>query len=150
MNKDLASGGGAPPLRFQEHRETILIVDDDPGISKLLVSFFQNKGYKTLTAFNGKEALEIVERDRPAMVLLDVTMPVMDGISTMKKIREKNPQTAVVMITGMREEGVAQEAVSLGSYAYILKPFDLDYLDLVVSTGLVMEPSLSSVNFKKI
>ena len=120
------------------HINTILIVDDEENMRELLKTFFEGKGFRILTAKNGEEALLWVKKEHPTMILLDVTMPGMDGILTLKKIREIDPQVGVVMATGIQDEAVAQEATSLGAYAYVLKPYDLKYLELVVLTRVVM------------
>lgn len=119
-------------------KQKILVVDDEPGIRELLKDFFERQGYPTLTAKNGEEGVMLVRTEQPAMILLDVSMPGMDGIATLKKIREINPEVGVVMATSMRDEQTAREASELGAYAYVLKPFDMQYLELVVMTRLVI------------
>ena len=116
----------------------ILIVDDDPGVLGLLKTYFEKQGDIPILAKNGEDALVLVDQERPAMTLLDVTMPGMSGLEVLKKIREKVPDMVVAMITGVHDEHLANEASALGSYAYVTKPFDLYYLGLVVSTGLMM------------
>ncbi len=122
----------------ESNKEKILIVDDEENICSLLKYFFEKKGYPTITAHNGEEAIALVEKERPSMILLDVMMPGMDGILTLRKIREIDPKVGVVMATGSQDELIAKEASALGSYAYVLKPFDLKYLELVVLTRLVI------------
>ena len=119
----------------------ILLVDDEVGIRKFLKDFFELKGYKTLEAKNGEEAVKMVRDEKPSVILLDVQMPGMDGILTLKKIREIDPEVGVVMATSVNDEEVAREAARLGSYSYVLKPFDLKYLELVVTTRLLMASS---------
>ncbi len=118
--------------------KTILIVDDEAPIRKLLQTFFQSKGYVTLEAASGAEAIDLVRSEKPALVLLDVRMPGMDGIETLKKILEIQPSIGVVMASGLQDETVAREATRLGAYAYVLKPFDFQYLELVVLARLLM------------
>ena len=72
------------------------------------------------------------------MILLDVTMPGMDGILTLKKIREADPDAGIVMATAVQDEQIAKEAIELGAYAYCVKPFDMQYLEMVVLTRLVI------------
>lgn len=119
-------------------RDQILIVDDEDSIRSLLQAFLKSKGHPTLTAKNGEEALKIVQEKKPAMVLLDVMMPGMNGIETLKKIREIDPEVGVVMATGIGDEEMAREASRHGSYHYVLKPFDLKYLELVVLTRMTL------------
>ena len=116
----------------------ILIVDDDIGVLGFLKAYFEKKGNIPIIAKNGEDALVLVDQERPTMTLLDVTMPGMSGLEVLKKIREKVPDMVVAMITGVHDEYLAKEASSLGAYAYVTKPFDLYYLGLVVSTGLMM------------
>ncbi len=119
-------------------KETILVVDDEEPIRKLLLDFFGRKGYRMLGAKNGEEALHQVRTEKPFVILLDVKMPGMDGILTLKKIREIDPEVGVVMTTSVQDEEIAREATALGAYHYVLKPFDLKYLELVVYTRLVI------------
>ena len=116
----------------------ILVVDDDPAIRKLLVEFLLTKNLQVLEATNGAEAIEMVKREKLDLILLDVSMPGMTGIETLRKIREFNKEIGVVMATANEDEATAKEAAELGSYQYVLKPFDLKYLELVVLTRLFM------------
>ena len=121
-----------------ERSEKILIVDDEEGIRKFLAEFFNRKGFKTIEAHNGEKAIELTKKEKPSVILLDFNMPGMDGIMTLKRIREIDPDVGVVMATSMQDEQIAQEASALGSYHYVLKPFDLKYLELVVLTRLTI------------
>ncbi len=116
----------------------ILVVDDEAGIRNLLKRFFEAKGYQTILAGSGEEALALLEKEKPSLVLLDVSMPGMDGIQALKKIRDIDPNVGVVMITGLNDEHIAKRATEMGAYAYVVKPFDMKYLELVVLTRLLM------------
>ncbi len=122
----------------EKHPEKILVVDDEDGIRNLLVDFFTHKGFQTISARNGEEALQKVKSEKPSVILLDINMPGMDGILTLKKIREIDVTVGVIMATSVQDESIAKEAMELGSYHYVLKPFDLQYLELVVMTRLVI------------
>lgn len=115
-----------------EHK--VLIADDDPGIQSLLRDFLIKKGFSPIIAKNGEEALEKVNKDNPAMVLLDIRMPGMDGLMVLKKIKEINQGIGVIMITGVGEEYIAQEAMNAGAFDYIVKPVNLDYLEMCLLT----------------
>lgn len=118
--------------------DKLLIVDDEEGIRKLLEMFFKRKNIDVLTAASGEEALKIVKEQSLSAVLLDINMPGMDGLVTLKKMKELKPNLAVVMASGMQDEQVAREAISLGAYHYVTKPFDLKYMELVVLTRLAI------------
>ncbi|MCM8780445.1 MAG: response regulator [Candidatus Omnitrophica bacterium] len=115
----------------------ILVVDDDPKICELLERFLIKKDFQPTIATSGKEALEKVKAENPAIVLLDIKMPDMDGINILKKIKETNERTAVIMITGLKDEEIAKEAMASGAYDYITKPFDLDYLEMCLLTKII-------------
>ena len=125
------------PVAEEGRGKKILIVDDEEDIRELLRDFFTNKGFTILEAGDGPEALEIVQKEIPAVVLLDVQMPEMSGIEVLKRIKQKFPQIGVVMATAISDEGTTREAIRLGAYSYILKPFDLSYLEMVVLTRLM-------------
>jgi DNA-binding NtrC family response regulator len=114
-----------------------LIVDDENNLRSLLSNFFKSKGYKTLEAESGERALEMLPVEKISVVLLDVQMSGMDGVETLKKIRAMNPKLGVVMATGTYSDERVKEALELGAYGYILKPFDFLYLELVVISRLL-------------
>lgn len=103
----------------------LLIVDDQQGIRLLLNEVFKREGYATFLAANGIEALEIAERIKPDVVLLDMKIPGMDGIEILKRIKLKTPNMPVVMMTAYGELDLIQEAMKLGAAHYFTKPFDI-------------------------
>lgn len=103
-----------------------MIVDDEPQGSSLLESCLTKVGFNTAAAANGEEALEKVRNEKPAIVLLDVTLPGMNGLMALKRIKEIDGQIGVIMIMGKEDESIGEEAIKLGAYGYILKPMDLD------------------------
>lgn len=102
--------------------KTILIVDDEPRIRQLIAVYLGQEGYKTLEAENGKQALEIFARKSVDLVILDIMMPVMDGIETLKEIR-KISNVVVLMLTAKSEETDKLLGYELGTDDYITKPF---------------------------
>jgi two-component system, response regulator, stage 0 sporulation protein F len=119
-------------------KEKILVVDDEEPIRNFLTDFFTRKGFTVLQASRGEEAVAITQKEKPSIILLDINMPGMDGLLTLKKIREFDKNVGVVMATSVQDEQIATEAAQLGSYHYVLKPFDLQYLELVVMTRLLI------------
>lgn len=107
----------------------ILIVDDDPHVLKSIARFLTKQGYTVSTAPGGKEALVMMEKEVPDLVLLDVLMPEMDGIETLEIIRQRWPDVDVVMISALREEAVARASIKMGAYEWLPKPFSMEQLD---------------------
>ena len=117
----------------------ILVIDDEVEICNLLKSFLTKKGYEVATATSAAEGLEKIEKEKPKVILLDIRMPDMDGIELLKRIRGIDKDVGVIMATAVNDENTAQEAVSLGAADYIIKPFDLEYLErsLIVKIALL-------------
>jgi signal transduction histidine kinase len=103
--------------------EKILVVDDEKMILDLASLVLESRGYQAIRAQNGKTALKLVEEERPSLVLLDYMLPGMDGMTVLRKIRKKFPETYVVMLTGKGSEELAVELMKAGASDYILKPF---------------------------
>ena len=114
----------------------ILVVDDEPAVCHALKKFLTKKGYEVDTVLSGKEAIKKVKKKRPHIVLLDIRMPKMDGIETLKKIREIDEKIGIIMITAVREVEIGKTCMELGAYAYITKPFDLVYLKTILTLKL--------------
>jgi DNA-binding NtrC family response regulator len=115
----------------------LLVVDDDAQVQQLLKMFFEKKGMRVLTAGSGEEALQAVSRN-PALVMLDVNMPGMDGVLTLKKLKAAKPDLQVVVMSGGGEKEMAQAALKMGAYDYVSKPFNLQYLETVVLTKILV------------
>lgn len=114
----------------------ILIVDDEIAIVDILKSFLEEKEHMVFTAYDGVEAVEVTKRERPHIILLDIYLPKMDGIQVLKAVREFDDTIGIIIMTGFREKDVAQEALKLGAFDYINKPFDFDYLERALETKL--------------
>ncbi|MFO7964999.1 MAG: response regulator [Desulfobacterales bacterium] len=104
--------------------ETILIVDDEPGIRKMLGIALADKGYRVMTARGGAEALEMLKHEAPSIVLTDIRMPGMNGIELLKRIKAAHPDTEVVMITGHGDMELAIESLKADAADFITKPVD--------------------------
>ena len=110
----------------------LLVVDDESDIREFAKKFFERRGVEVFTASGGNEALLIIDREKPQLVLLDVRMEEMTGIEVLRKIREKNYPVKVIMVTGIEEESTVNEARNLGVIGYVHKPLILDELEKVV------------------
>jgi len=139
VEKVLEAGGRL----FTEPKEekTLLIVDDDDSIRNFLNTFFSRKNYKVLEAEDGEKAVSIAKSENISCVLLDVNMPGMSGLIVIPKLLEINPDIGIVMISGEGDEEVIKKAIDMGAYGYIMKPFDLVYLELTVASRLTIASS---------
>ncbi|NIK78453.1 DNA-binding response OmpR family regulator [Paenibacillus castaneae] len=103
-------------------RETILMVDDEKEILKLMDIYFKNEGYTMLKAANGLEALELLEQHKVDLIILDVMMPLMDGLEACMKIREKN-HIPIIMLSAKTQDIDKISGLSIGADEYVTKPF---------------------------
>ena len=110
----------------------ILIVDDEEDICKTVADFLEGKGYEIYFSTTGEEALRLVKEVRPHLILLDIRMPVMDGIEVLRRIRKVDQEVGVIMITAFHDLDIAQEALKLGASDFITKPLDMSYLEASV------------------
>lgn len=114
----------------------ILVVDDECDICDFVKTFFQERGYEVLTALSGEDAIEIARVERPELILLDVKMKGMDGIATLKHLRDIDRNMKVIMVTALDDQDKIDEASRLGVSDYITKPLTLDYLEQAVEHNL--------------
>ncbi|MDQ0496081.1 MULTISPECIES: response regulator [Paenibacillus] len=117
-------------------KKKVLIVDDQNGIRILLMEVFGSEGYETFQAANGKIALEIVEKEPPDLVLLDMKIPGMDGLEILKHLKAMNPDIKVIMMTAYGELDMIKEATELGALMHFTKPFDIDEMRIAVNKQL--------------
>jgi len=115
----------------------ILIVDDEIHVVRLIQEFLTMKGYEVYTAADGTEAIQKVQELKPHIVLLDMIMPGIGGIDTLKEIKKIDPDIAVIMVTAVNDEELAKRAVQLGAYDYITKPINIDYLETCVLVKMI-------------
>jgi two-component system response regulator (stage 0 sporulation protein F) len=117
----------------------ILVVDDQAGVRRLIQELFSEVGYRVAMAAHGQEALTIAAAERPSLVLLDMKMPVMDGLETLVALRELDADLPVVMMTAIGDGERVQEAMALGVRACMNKPFDVFELRRMVEAILKEE-----------
>ncbi|WP_030059614.1 MULTISPECIES: response regulator transcription factor [Streptomyces] len=106
----------------------LLVVDDEPALRDALESSLAFEGYEVATATDGYEALESVERDRPDLVLLDIMMPRMDGLTAVRRMRSRGDTVPVLMLTARDAVGDRVTGLDVGADDYLAKPFELDEL----------------------
>ena len=106
----------------------ILIVDDDKDIVKIVTTMLEGRGWDVTAAYNGREALDMVNASRPDIILLDIMMPEMNGIEVLKRIKKMDSGVRIVMITAFGDVESYLDSMELGAYEYINKPIETDEL----------------------
>lgn len=114
-------------------KRKLLIVDDQNGIRVLLKEVFNSDGYETFEASAGRVALEILEKEKPDLVLLDMKIPGMDGLEILKRMKKIDPDIKVIMMTAYGELDMIKQASELGALTNFTKPFDIDDLRKAVN-----------------
>lgn len=120
----------------------ILVIDDDPLVGQSLKILLEKSGYETLVASIGLAALDALSRETFDLILTDIRMPGMDGIETLKAVRElrrqfKKPAAPAIVITAYEDKEVKKEAECLGVRDFILKPFEIEELLAAINRNLV-------------
>lgn len=114
------------------------MADDDRDIRLVLGAILEAAGYETREASNGLEAIDQVRSERPDLVLLDLSMPKLDGMGVLRRLKS-SPDTAgipVVMVTASGDEELARSAVAAGAFAYVVKPWDHNQIEETVAAAL--------------
>ncbi|MDD5513485.1 MAG: response regulator [Candidatus Omnitrophica bacterium] len=110
----------------------ILAVDDEPGICNILKKIFSPLGFTVLTATNGADALEIVKKEKPKVIFLDIRMLGMSGLDVLAEIKKIDASAKVIMVTVLDDEKTKAEARRLGADDFVTKPFRSDHLEELV------------------
>lgn len=109
-------------------KPTVLIIDDEPAVLRLLTGFIERRGFDVLTRAGGRAGLDVLRKHKADLVLVDLRMPDVGGLDVLRNAMEQDPQCRVVLITGNATVETAVEAVKLGAMDYLAKPFDFDRL----------------------
>lgn len=117
-------------------KRKILVVDDDKDTCHTLGEILSEEGYQTFSALSGRSALNTLKKKKPDLVLLDIKMPKMDGIEVLQRIKKIDRDIVVVMITAYGALDTAKDAMRLGAYDYVTKPFDLNLIKAVIRDAL--------------
>lgn len=111
---------------------TILIADDAAFMRMRCSQLVRELGHEVLEANDGVEAVELYKQHKPDAVLMDITMPVMDGMEALKEILELDPQAKIAMVTAMGQQQVIMEAIKMGAKDFVVKPFDVDRIQTAI------------------
>ena len=117
---------------------TVLVVDDEPEIVELVGEFLERRGYRVKTATNGEDALALVKKEPPDLMLLDIYMPGMNGVDVLRRLKAQQSPVGVIMLTASQEELLLQEALELGAFDVLSKPVNLDEIELAVAVKLAL------------
>ena len=117
----------------------VLITDDEVEIVEFLSSFLRRKKVRVAVATDGNKALELFEEYGPDLMLLDIGIPVFDGLKVLKHVKKRRPEVKVIMVTGKDDKDSVAQADKLGADGYITKPLELSELYSVVSKYLTTD-----------
>ena len=114
----------------------ILVVDDEPEVRQLMEHFLIERGYEVRIAENGRMALATLDTFVPDVVLLDMHMPEMDGLETLRRLAVRSPSLPVIMITVNEDIETTARLLQVGAADYVPKPFNLEYLEQAINIQL--------------
>lgn len=117
----------------------VLIVDDEENVRRLLSAVLTREGYTVATAVNGLDGLEKIKQLKPKLVLMDIRMPELDGMDTFKQLRKLNYDMPVILMTAFAAVDTAVEAIKLGAFDYVIKPFDIEEIKLLVNRAFQLQ-----------
>lgn len=116
----------------------VLVVDDERDTARIVADFLTSCGHDVVVAHDGTEALDVSRRRVFDVVLLDIVMPGLDGVETMRRMKAERSGPVFIMISGVSDERTAVVSLELGAFDYIMKPFDFRHLERVISLGLAL------------
>jgi two-component system chemotaxis response regulator CheY len=120
----VATGEVAPTAARGPARARVLIADDSSFIRYGLRKLLSDEGFQVFEADGGRGAIQIYKKERPDAVLLDITMPDLDGLSALREIRRFDPSARVAMVTGMGQQAIVMQAIQSGASDFVVKPFE--------------------------
>ncbi|MBI2495546.1 MAG: response regulator [Candidatus Omnitrophica bacterium] len=117
----------------------ILNIEDDPRVAQLLKAYLERRGYHVTNVANGEAAVLRMQVDRPKVVILDILLPGMDGLLTLRRLKGIDPSVPIIVSSGLEDTDLMQEAKAAGAAAYLVKPFDLAKLETVILTAALQK-----------
>lgn len=116
--------------------ELIMIVDDEPGVRALLSDTLRIAGFETIEASDGMAALTLLRSKKPALMVIDINMPLMDGFELVERLRSTNDLTPVLMLTAREDKNDISRGLKIGADDYVIKPFGIEELVLRIKAIL--------------
>ena len=114
----------------------VLVVDDEATIVEILTEVLASHGYEVMGTHGAADAFTMMEVSPPDVLLLDINMPLVDGVTVLRRVRHLYPQLPVVMVTANVDEEVARDTLRRGAFDYVVKPFDFAHLVHVVEAAV--------------
>lgn len=127
--------------------KSVLVIDDDPLIRKTLSSYLSKKGFEALAAEDGEEGIQKYEEHIPDLVILDIRLPDVDGLEVLGRIREKDPNASIIIMTAYDDMKTTIEAIKLGAFEYLVKPLDYVELELTIDKAFQIRSLEDKVSY---
>lgn len=124
--------------------ELIMIVDDEPGVRALLNDTLRIAGFETIEAGDGMSALTLLRTNKPALMVIDINMPLMDGFELVERLRSNNDLTPVLMLTAREDKGDIARGLKIGADDYVIKPFGIE--ELILRIKAILRRSMKSTS----
>jgi len=121
------------PDELPESLPAVLVVDDEANLRKVLVTLLRRSGYKTFSAADGAEAEEVLKREQVSVIVSDLRMPGVDGMTLLRNVQKEHPEIPVIIITAFATVDGAVEAIKLGAFDFVTKPFDRTEIKQVIA-----------------
>ena len=131
-----------------KQKQKILIVEDDNKVLKLLLRALSSKGYITMKAENGREALRIAVKTRPELVILDLKLPDCNGIQILAELKAIDQDIQVIILTGYGSQEAVRSAMEMGAFDFLTKPFELHELCAIIRESLGYRPLVVSGEYQ--
>jgi CheY-like chemotaxis protein len=127
---------------------SLLVVEDEANSRDLMAQFLTSKGYRVRTAADGAQALVAVQEEPPQLIVLDLHMPVMNGVEVMRRLKAQGFGGSIIVLTASRDEDLLRQALELGSVDVLGKPVEVERLGLAIDIGLVLSDAVRSESAK--
>jgi DNA-binding response OmpR family regulator len=114
----------------------VLVVDDESLIVEILTDFLSAQGYEVVGTRSAADAFTMMEVSPPDVLLLDISMPLVDGVTVLRRVRALYPDMRVIMVTANADDAVAKDTLRRGAFDYVVKPFDFEHLARVVAAAV--------------